>query len=378
MIKENNYLYTKIFNFCYALYLISFIFFANSTINSIFSYANKINQDILIFVIFLLIILFFLSPKNTKMFLGYIGISVISFLCFYSSRNIGIVLLTLFVINSQVSNLKNLIKIDFYIRLVLTVILVSLSLLNIIPNYISDYDGRFRGAFGFIHPNTTGAMVLILILDYLAIKYLNKETLSFVNYLIIFVILIILNLFVNARSAETGVAVAIILSLVFKHNPVHLKKLYVISIGLIVILPFLSIFLAQKFDRTNSNFLFINSLLSGRLDYQNQILLFYNKPTLFGQTLSIIGEKNVFLGNTYVLDSSYIMSYLGSGIIGSIMLFGLLLYLMFRSIKVNNFILWIWIVALLVWSVAESQLFVIGYSLPFLLIFSPQIKVENM
>ena len=274
---------------------------------------------------------------------------------------------------SKYQNEDDIVKIDFYIRTTMTVLIMLLSCLKIFNNVIIYRDNGVRNSFGFNHPNTTGAMIFLIILDILYILYKKNRKLGLVGLVSLIFIVLMEDKLINARSAEFGSIIAIFGFYVIQ----HFKKkrnidriLAIIAVLSCTLLPMTSLFLAFNYDITNNFYVHIDNLMSSRLYFFSYLLKYY-PFSWFGQLTPLIGAKLTPFATTGLsTDNVYIEFYMRFGIIPSLLYLSLLLFGLLKSINNKNYMMFVWIESTMIWACSESLLYIAAFNLPFIVLFA--------
>ena len=150
-------------------------------------------------LLFLIVYMLFLSKYYTKkdfwLMILLFGMSIYTyFIC----RDFTIIKFLILVYCLKNISFDRLIKKDFYIKISLFVILILLSILGLC-NVISFNRGTtIRYTLGFIHPNTAGFYIMLLVFEYM---YIYKEKKSINKMSIIIIGICINSLLTDSRSS---------------------------------------------------------------------------------------------------------------------------------------------------------------------------------
>ena len=237
---------------------------------------------------------------------------------------------------------------------------------KIIPDTTSVRDdGSMRWALGFAQPNTTAAILLSIIAEWIILK---NGKLQLRHYGVLFVMLVVINNITNSRSTAVGLIV-IIISCFFLGKQSKSLSLPV-RLTFICLYPIFAItdYLIAKNYNYNGILLKLNNLFSGRISLIHYFTEHFD-ITFWGQYIPTRDPNN--LKNTYylVVDNSYISILLKYGLI-FLIVFGIL-YMMFinRVIAERSIGLIAISIAFLAIANMENTLYIPAYNviLPFLI-----------
>ena len=220
-------------------------------------------------------------------------------------------------------NLKKIIKIIFYSKLVAFLLMMFLSSFGIIENsFILHYREEIgfikRYCFGYSHPNLVHSTftTLIFLFGYLYYKKINLFTISIIE---------ILNIILyNLTFSRTGFLILTIYLLfiyITKKSKFIKKKLPKILKISFPFLIFLSLFLAvfySKFDFIKQ----LDSLVTGRINYMHILISNYMIP--------VIGSN--FYNSVVLFDNGYFSMFYEGGILATI-------WFVYFQLKTNKFLI---------------------------------------
>lgn len=219
----------------------------------------------------------------------------------------SLVLLVVMFIGSRNINHKLIIKISFLLLLIGLIVVISFSLLGIIPNLKygrSDNTNLVRYSMGTAFPTVFGSFIFFIVLQY---TYL-KEKLNFKDLFFVAFLAVVTHYLTDNRLVTVLLALFIITQVLimndsitnkFENNYVKNTWILIYFLPLIVIL-----FLSLTYDDSSTIYMKINSLLSGRLNLSHRGFTEFG-TSLLGQELPIVGfggvEKQV--ENYFYLDT---------------------------------------------------------------------------
>lgn len=142
--------------------------------------------------------------------------------------------------------IKKIVKLDLYVRIVRSVLFLTLPFMGLMINKINVWiGGRTRTFFGWTHANMMGLDFLLLAMD---IMYLRKECKKWYDCILYAGFIIFLDLTANSKTAEAVIAMLIVihlLSIIIPKNCFH-KMMVLFTSGaflLCVCIPFIGSYL---------------------------------------------------------------------------------------------------------------------------------------
>ena len=314
----------------------------------------------------------------------------------YSIKSIYLlgVFLTIIVISSIVTKDRSLLQLYFLviasrnidIKIVikkagiaiftLIIIIISLSLLKIIPNYVITRENSeiLRYSLGFNYCTFPAIIIFSLSLVYVYIK----ENINFFDILGIFTTNFIMFLFTNTRMELMCTILFIITLLFYKYfnkNLLFEKIFGIICKSTLILLCVLSIFVASVYSKDNAFLEHVNRLASRRLELWSEVADNY-KVNFWGNKISYydVTNKNK---NSFIIDNSYLDILYSDGIF----LFLIIMYLFYAlinySIKKKDYRLLIILFITFIHSFVNPDLMMLKYNLFLLFLPLPFVRTNN-
>lgn len=282
-----------------------------------------------IFTIACLVVLFPLKKMKKKAFFIMLWVVILIMTLELVNSNVEFLTTIMFILCADEIDFERLVKIDFKVKITWLNIIFILNLLGIIQNVEGYYyNGDYKMSLGFQHPNTLGAFVIIILLEWLIIQRKNKSN----KFMIISVMIFFGGITWYITASKTALyifSVIIILEIMTFVCP-RIFELKIVPYLFSVMPPILltiSIILTKLYIDHAELALVLNKLLSGRLYLQS--LFWKSYPvTLFGQDIS---------GLDIVLDSGYIRCILQYGIVFTIFLCASYAILLYKLIKYKKY-----------------------------------------
>ena len=165
---------------------------------------------------------------------------------------------------------------------------------------------------------------------------------------------------------------------VAKMNRIRLnhKAFYVGSFLLYPLMLFITVWSSLQYTHYNLFWRKLDDILSGRLRLQHKAFDLYSVK-LFGQYIETNNMTNgvVAQHNYFYIDSGFIYSILGYGILLTFILLFMYSFLLFKACQHNDKVLAIWIVSLAIFTVVNNTWLNIHYNC--LLLLFPQIYFKG-
>jgi len=331
MIKNETRLSVIIYRIAFLLYTFSYIVFSTSNINQILNIQFIVSLFNFLILICLMLVIMSRS-KPIALWIVTLVLIIIGVVVYLGSSDSTFLFLILFSLayDSKIDNYL-ILKSDFKIRIIAISLIIVLSVLNVIPNNgsLRLLSGGFvRSSLGFTHPNVLGAVILSAIAEWI---YIRKSKITKYELILLFMILYLVNVVANPRSAIVSGVILVFMTLIIR-IPFNLWLTKVIKLKIVSFSYFVgfvtSLFFALNFVAGNGLGIWdrINKLLSGRLGIA-QFYLNNTSSSLFPQRL-----PTYELTGLTVLDNTYIYLYLHLGIIA------LVVFLIFTIVKGNKLI----------------------------------------
>lgn len=298
-------------------------------------------HDLFLFISFVSLLVALLNSKWKLNELKRAVLLIIpGILIYYFSKESLILFLIGFALVVKILDYRTTLITIFIVRLVIFIIVISLSLFGVIPNNQMAVSKGAKGfvlgwQLGFTHPNAVAVSLFILILLYVCIKQVRITTL---DYVFIFVLALIMTQVTKNRS--TFVLTIILLVFMFFNKFEFIQKfvygfseIYILLISSIAI--FIPMFYNSLSGTLQSVFFQLNGVLNDRLS--NAAGLFQNfKLTWFGQIIDLNYLQQRFGYN--IVDNGYVFTLFDFGIVGIIFILFLYCYSVRKFIKQHKYI----------------------------------------
>lgn len=350
-----------IFYLSYSLFLFCYTFNNVTFLQRYISYID-------LFSLFLLFISILLKSKTyeRKAFITIVLIGGILLISSFFSKDLMLVRIFLFIIAMKEMNFKKVIRYDFYVRIIFTIIVLLLYKLGL-TNTLEFYrDGVIRNTLGFIHPNTFSVMVYTIVMEYIFI-YVSKFKLR--TFLLLLLAFIFIDKVSDSRTGELSLIVFMIMVLLDNVSTKTKKVAFKITKYVPLIMILISFIMIYLYKNNVVQIQKLNLILSGRIHYGQAFLDTYGIK-LFGQEVKMFELIYSSINNlsSWVLDNSYLLLLIRYGLLCTIIFYKAIV----DSIKVikneysNSYLIYI-VLTYLIMGAFETSLIKLQYN-PFILI----------
>lgn len=323
-----------------------------------------------ILALLMLFLGFFSQKYSFKELLLLLGAIVFSAFVSYQNKTNDLVITVITIILLKNIEFKKIVEIDFFVRLISTLCIVFLSLLNYIPSLdIYRAAGVVRHSFGFYHPNLFGAYIMILTFEFIYLGYTKNK--SKVRIWAILPIVLFVEKTTNDRSVVVSLLAFFVLYMLLRYTSLKRLSSKTFKFLLAVILFFvstISILSTYLYNPTINLWIIINKLLSGRPELINSIVKQFYPVHLMGQPTPLVGDTNGIMMNGTIkylfADNTYMAILVKFGIV-TFALF--ILWVINNSFLMlsgeNRIIMFCWLVAMLLWGLSESKIVIIQFNI---------------
>lgn len=283
---------------------------------------------------------------------------IIALAVYISSKESLYLLLMFAAIIMHCIDYKKALTTIFVMRLIILIIVITLSLFSVIPvNQMIVSKGASGLAtgygLGYIHPNNLAQAVFILCIIYFCIK---KKKINIQNWSI-FLIVTLINYFVTKSRTIFILSIFVLVELIIQNKKMGQKVLKYGAIPLYIVVVLISLIIPYLYNEA-TGFLqrvafTLNGILSGR--FSDASMLFQRFPiTLFGKIVNT-NILQYFYGYN-VVDNGYVFLLFNYGIIGSFIILFMYFYTIKRLIKQKEYIYLIAILSFLILGMMENAI----------------------
>lgn len=244
------------------------------------------------------------------------------------------------------------------------VMILSASYLALLPDTVlGSSDGRNRISLGFAWPSRPSNYLLTISMLYI---YCRGRRITVFELSAIILIAVQFFLWTDSRNPLLCTFVLVILLLIFKIMPtlMNWKIVAFLCGGSFILCAGVMVILTAQYDPQNQLLAYLNSIMSGRLQFSN-VALSTSGFSLFGTDVLDVAAGDFDHATTGFLDSSYLRLLLIFGAIPFFLIVGSLTKLTFAAEKRGEVCLVACLVCVAVHGLMEGQLALLWYT-PFL------------
>lgn len=279
-----------------------------------------------------------------------------------------------FIIAARNMDMNHLIKIIFWIQVILTIGMAALSQLGVVSDWTYHLEGRNRHSLGYLYPSYISSIFFYVILAYLLIR---RNRLKLIEVVIIEVLNGIIFFLTDSKTSFFLTAITLMVFWLIKFYKKELKMnvyskiLYVASIPIIAIVSIMACFL---YSEENKVLLFINNFINNRLIMGHNAFLDHGL-SLFGEQIQWIGYGGLgylnssLQGEYNFVDCSYVKVLLDYGIIFFVLMICGYALVSVRAIKNKDRYMCLCIIFMCIYSIIEPRIIEFGFN-PFVLTLS--------
>ncbi|MCD8371494.1 MAG: hypothetical protein LUC94_14445 [Clostridiales bacterium] len=277
-----------------------------SSLNRFSSYATILMQ------LFMLILL-----KRYKLsdFLKYAAVLALIFLVEVFNSEGSLLIFVLFVILAQYIDIDKLFRYDIFLKICILVIIVGMSVAGITSNYTAVINGNYKQSWGFSHPNVFTGYALIILLEWLCVRYKNMKWYEWL--LVAGSAIVIMRIGGGRTSVYTFIVIFLLYIFVTLIPNLFFTK--PVKVAFTVITPLmaaLSFWVAYLYNQGNAMVVVLDEVLTNRIRFSAQYLKFY-PLRLFGQKIEYVSSRTSHTTGVTakILDNAYVRCALGWGVL---------------------------------------------------------------
>lgn len=288
----------EIFELGWAILLLGYLFVASSEIG-LMHFAKLIKYAMTIVTISLWIYKIYNDKYEIYVFLLMVlGSGIIGMVAVQSSRE-SILLILLFLIAAKDIDIKHFITVDMRIRIVIIIALFILSITGVIANYSGQINGTLKYAFGWQHPNTCASTIILVLLEWMYLKW-NKF--RWYNWLITAIVITFLMKFIASRTSLISFGIVCIWFVFIRHvkqrkYPIIHKLLGIIYTMSYFIIALISFIVVAEYQNKTTFGRVLNRLMTSRLKLSSYYLSNYG-ISLWGQSIATTSSRQALLSGT--------------------------------------------------------------------------------
>ncbi|WP_418605189.1 O-antigen ligase family protein [Lacticaseibacillus styriensis] len=295
------------------------------------------------------------------------------------NQQIPVIGFVFLVWSSQVVPFRDLVRADFFSRIVVTVLLFVGNNLQLLPTSPEiQLDDSTRLSFGFHHPNALGMYLMMIMIEafYLYAKGKKWPVLGLVFGGILIYLL--------TRSRGSFLAVISFAALVGMHDIFKSKSLKRLLIYFCIAAPFICFFgsfvISVILPSNSRAFQTLNGLLSGRPELLKLIYEYYAQKSFFGASIAELANSyyawSINVKYLFV-DNQYMYTVMIFGWFGAALEIVYAVYCALRAKIYENWFLLFWLTAMAFFGLVETKLVTLDMALPFMCLGSLAVHYKS-
>ena len=253
---------------------------------------------------------------------------------------------------------KHILKVDFWLKIILSLLIISSSLSGVIENYLTHRTGEsaLRYSLGFNHPNTLASIVFSLIVEE---AFLSDRKGNGFYTILIWLIDVVLYLITDNRTAVLLIAIFPILLLLqnsdISKSDVSISKTKILLGTCGYPLATFCSFILMRNARKNIFFATCDRWFSNRFFNANVIYDRYG-ITLLGQEVNLVSVRTARMLHSSIalLDISYLRILIQAGLLVLLAIGALYCFALNKLVKTNNYLCLMVVLLFLLFGMYES------------------------
>lgn len=372
----------KIFYFTFALWCFFDVILRTAfqdKINAAFKVVLKYNYfdinkivDVSVLVLLMLVIIFLQHYSRRELIiLAVITVPVI--LGTINADSNYLISMLLFIAAAKYVDMDRLIKLYFYILLIMIPFVIIMCVIGVLPDLIMYRGGHIRHALGFEHPNRLGMRFFQFIA---CLCYVKKDSAhNFIKYLIMVAATYFVYKVPNSQTAYIGIIILFILVLIRnlydKHGISKKRLMRIMATGAVLINVF-SVFVSFFDPKKNLVYLAIDKFMSYRFLFGHKMIKYYG-VSLWGQKVDTVVKDRKYVGmyHQWYLDNAYLSALLKYGIVVYIIFTVLLASALFYYVEQDNYAMVAILFAYSVYGIMTTGFYMMSHNIFLLTIASP-------
>ncbi len=330
---------------------------------------ERITQLVKIITILVLAYIYFIKEKTEKrVFLITVFMGVLFLISALTSGRIWLFITFLFIICAENVDFSKILKCSGITSIITIILIFGGSLLGVVNNLRYEHLGIYANCLGFIHYAFPAFILFHVMLNYMT----YRKVLTVWEYLVASIACVV---FFYVFTSRTTFLLSIVFIIIFavltnvKNLNINNKFVRILSIFMPFFLMLIAYICGLMYDNTNKLWRSLNSLVNARLELGKEAFKRY-PVNLFGQEIFMqvdIKEEYFFI------DSGYVFSLCGYGIIFSLLLMFMFAIMLYDAAETNNKPIFVYILIVLIFSWTNDTLLYIFYN-PIVLYFMTALK----
>ena len=391
-VKLNKIFTNKLLLVLFAIYIINKHFvYSVLNYNEVFLIIRKtILYTVYAVLIIKLLVDFIINQKRIR--ITWIGLIALSILISIITKDLELSVLMLIVLSLREIDFKSIVKTCFYSNLISMLLIISLSLLGIIENWVYKIGTQTQNSLGYNYSTIPSTYLFLLVLMRF---YINKANVKIYEIITNIFLSVIMYYYTSSITGSLLIIIISILEIIYKvlkaNNENRLRKivekkttkrvLKVIPVFLIAI----SLYSAFSYNENCETWKRINTILSHRIELSNTAIKTYGIPVL-GKDINWVGNggrEHVQLSSYEYnfVDNAYMRIIFDDGIVYFILLVLMLIYYQNRLIKEKKYRAIAIEIVLMIWAVVEPNILKVEnniFLIPFLVTTLNEFKIKSI
>ncbi len=289
------------------------------------------------FTMILQVILLFYMNKNSirKMMVCFAAL-LLTFLVESAIGSRTFQITIVFILLASQIDFDKILRFDIKLKTALLVIIVGLCLFGVTLNYTDTINGNYKMSLGFGHPNTLTCYALILLVEWLCIRY---KRMKWYEWLLILAAWgLVMETGGGRTTGYTFLAIYVLFVLAAAVPKIFYTGFSKVCFAVITpVMAVLSFVLAWLYQSGNALAVQLNSVITNRFSYASRFLDEYGIK-LFGQKIQTVGTRQHLLTGepSMILDNAYVRMAVNWGAVLFIIILVLFSAWFLRALKNNR------------------------------------------
>jgi len=348
---------------------------------SIYSFFSIINASLLnidtfysfikILTLLFLAISFANMIFNNKISLlnfSWIALTILFFLvAAYKTDRLYLIIYSLFIVCYSNIPFQKIVKTSFYSTALALIVVITLSLSGLLEDYIYLHGDVLAHSFGFGYYTAISFYVFYLMIMYF---FLRKDKISWADIFLVATINYLVYYYTTTRLIYfLGLLLLLLVILVCKLQIINFRSNVFAFFARFSfpILSLLALYTMYAYDSSSQMWKKLDIIFNNRLNYSNIASKLYSL-NLFGNKIEMVGNFELTYGNasrtstTFYLDSGFNYSWLGYGILFTILVLGLYSLIFVTSYNKNDKYIYIWCILVALFTLINNTWINITYN----------------
>lgn len=256
---------------------------------------------------------------------------------FFNSDS-SLLVYVLFIILAQYADIKKILRYDIILKSCTFIIIVGMCATGVTSNYTAVINGTYKQSFGFSHPNTFTVYVLVILVEWLCVRY---EKMKWYEWMIVAGSALVTAQIGGGRSSVYTFGIVFLLFVLASLRPkwFFIKPVKLAFIAVTPLMAIVSFWAVSLYDQGNAAIIALNKIMTNRISMAARFLNTY-KLGAFGQEIEYVSSRESQTNDiaSNILDNAYIRCALDWGIIALIVIviaYSLLFYNLLKKQRIE-------------------------------------------